>query len=47
MKKLTLGLLLAMMALGLAAQKKQYDSLMEALMAGGSLRWQKSADLDL
>jgi len=38
MRKLTLTLLLAVMALGLVAQKKQYDSMMEALMSGGSLR---------
>ncbi len=38
MRKLTLTLLLAVMALSLVAQKKQYDSMMEALMSGGSLR---------
>lgn len=38
MRKLTVAFLLVMMTLALTAQKKQYDSLMEALMSGGSLR---------
>jgi len=38
MRKLTLSLLLVLMAFTLIAQKKQYDSLMEAFMSGGSLR---------
>jgi len=38
MRKLTVALLLVMMTLALTAQKKQYDSLMEALASGGSLR---------
>jgi len=38
MKKLTVAFLLVMMTLALTAQKKQYDSLLEALMSGGSLR---------
>ena len=38
MRKLTLALLLVLMTFTLAAQKKQYDSLMEAFMSGGALR---------
>ena len=38
MKKLTLSLLLVLMTFTLIAQKKQYDSLMEAFMSGGALR---------
>ena len=38
MRKSILSLLLVLVAFTLAAQKKQYDSLMEALMSGGALR---------
>ncbi len=38
MRKLSLALLLVLMTFTLAAQKKQYDSLMEAFMSGGALR---------
>ena len=38
MRKLTLALLLVLMTFTLIAQKKQYDSLMEAFMSGGALR---------
>jgi len=38
MRKLTLALLLVLMTITLTAQKKQYDSLMEAFMSGGALR---------
>jgi len=37
MRKLTLALLLVLMTFTLTAQKKQYDSLMEAFMSGGAL----------
>jgi len=38
MRKLTLVLLLVLMTITLSAQKKQYDSLMDAFMSGGALR---------
>ncbi len=38
MRKLSLALLLVLMTFTLVAQKKQYDSLMEAFMSGGALR---------
>ena len=38
MRKLTLISLLVLMTLTLTAQKKQYDSLMDAFMSGGALR---------
>ncbi|MDF1574291.1 MAG: alpha/beta fold hydrolase [Bacteroidales bacterium] len=38
MRKSTLVLMLVLMNLSLVAQKKQYDSLMEAFMSGGALR---------
>jgi len=38
MRKLTLALLLVLISFTLAAQKKQYESVMDALMSGGALR---------
>jgi dipeptidyl-peptidase 4 len=38
MRRLTLAFLLVLMTISIAAQKKQYDSLMDAFMSGGSLR---------
>ena len=38
MRKVTLAGLLILLTVAVAAQKKQYGSLMEALMSGSSLR---------
>jgi len=38
MRRLPLAFLLVLMTISVAAQKKQYDSLMDAFMSGGSLR---------
>jgi dipeptidyl-peptidase 4 len=38
MRRLTLACILVLMTISLAAQKKQYESLMDAFMSGGALR---------